>query len=32
MSEFGDVVAGGQANTNGVFCPGASIIIFESLS
>jgi hypothetical protein len=32
MNEFRDVVAGGQANMNGMFRTGASIIIFEPLS
>ena len=32
MNELGNVVAGGQANMNGMFRPGASIIIFEPLS
>ncbi len=32
MNELGNVVPGGQANMNGMFRPGASIIIFEPLS
>jgi hypothetical protein len=32
MNEFGNVVAGGEANVNGMLRPGASIIIFETLS
>ncbi len=32
MNELGNVVSRRQANMNGVFCPGASIIIFQSLS
>src|SRR5260370_7925525 len=31
MNELGNVVARGQANMNGVFRPGAPIIIFEPL-
>ncbi len=32
MNELGNVVPGGQANMNGMFRPGTSIIIFEPLS
>ena len=32
MNELWNVVSRREANMNGVFCPGASIIIFQSLS
>jgi hypothetical protein len=32
MDELWNVVAGGQANMNGVFSPGTPIVIFEALS
>jgi len=32
MNELGNVVAGRQTNMNGMFRPGASIIIFQPLS